>query len=352
VHTPDHEEHPVKLVRITEFGGPDVLTVVDAPVPAPGSGQILIRVESAAVNFADVMRRRNDPYPFPTSLPFTPGGEVAGTVEALGGGVDGPAVGTPVFALVGDDGANGYAQYVVADARQVIPVPPGLGLDEAAGIVVAGATASLVLTEVGGLRAGQSVLVEGAGGGVGQYAVQIAKLLGATVIGAAGSAARRDAALAAGADHVVDYTRPGWGDEVRDLTADRPGGPGVDLAVQLGGDTTIGEVLHALAPFGRVVVIGMPGARPLSLDTAAVLRFFYAPALNQSLSAFNVGLYFGLRPEAAVGALTTLVGWIASGRVAVPVGAVLPLDQAAQAHRLLENRATTGKIVLKPWSRA
>jgi NADPH:quinone reductase-like Zn-dependent oxidoreductase len=215
-------------VRIDRFGGPDVLALHEVPVPEPGPGQILVRVESAGVNFADVMRRRNDPYPFPTVLPFTPGGEVAGTVEALGDGVQGPPVGTPVFALVGNDGSNGYAQYAVANAQQVIPIPPGLTVDQAAGIVVAGATAMLALTDVGSLQAGQTVLIEGAAGGLGTYAVQIAKLLGATVIGAASTAARREAALASGADHVVDYTQPGWDDAVRELT----GGQGADLVLQ------------------------------------------------------------------------------------------------------------------------
>jgi NADPH:quinone reductase-like Zn-dependent oxidoreductase len=134
---------------------------------------------------------------------------VAGTVEALGQGVDGPPVGTPVFALVGGDGSTGYAQYALADAQQVIPTPPGLSSDEAAGIVVAGSAAVLMLTEVAVVRPGQTVLVQGAGGGMGGYAVQVAKLLGATVIGSASTSQRRDAALAAGADHVVDPTSAG-----------------------------------------------------------------------------------------------------------------------------------------------
>ena len=336
----------MKTVRMSQFGGPEVLTVTDAPAPRPGPGQILLKVRSAAVNFADVMRRRNDPYPFPTPLPFTPGGEVAGTVEALGAGVAGPPVGTPVFALVGDDGSGGYAQYAIANAPQVIPIPPGLDTDAAAGIVVAGSTAMLALTDVGHLRAGQSVLIEGAGGGVGGYAVQIAKALGAGVIGAAGTPARRDAALAAGADHAVDYTRPDWPERVRELT----GGAGVDLVLHISGGDTFTQAVTALAPFGRVVVAGMAAGRPLTLDDAAVHRFFYAPALNQSLHTFNVGLYFGLRPDAAGAALHRLIDHLTSGQVTVPIGRTLPLAAAAHAHQLLHDRATTGKIILKPWA--
>ena len=338
----------MKLVRAHTFGGPDVLIFEDGPQPVAEPGQVLVRVEAASVNFADVLRRRNGPYPFPTALPFTPGSEVAGTVEALGEGVAGPPVGTPVFALVGGDGSTGYAQFAVADGEQVVPVPAGLSADEAAGIVVAGSTALLTLTEVGQLQAGETVLVEGAGGGVGGFAVQLAAHLGATVIGAASTPARREAALKYGADHVVDYTEPGWGHRVRELT----GGRGVDLVLDTVGGPVFTQALYALAPFGRIVVAGMAGGVPLTLDPATVLSFFYTPALNQSLRVFNLGLYFGLKPEAAFSALQTLIGHVASGTVTVPLGLRMPLSAAAEAHRLLEGRDTTGKIILRPWEDA
>jgi NADPH:quinone reductase-like Zn-dependent oxidoreductase len=336
----------MKAIRMHAHGGPEVLTVEEVPEPTPGPGQLLVRVESAAVNYADVMRRRNDPYPFPTPLPFTPGGEVAGTVEALGEGVDGPPVGTPVFAVVGNDGSTGYAQYAVVNAPQAIPVPAGLSTDEAAGIIVAGAAAMLSLTDVGRLAAGETVLIQGAGGGVGSYAIQIAKLRGATVIAAASSGAKRGAALDLGADHAVDYTRPEWVDEVRELT----GGRGVDVVYEIAGGATFTRTLGVLAPFGRVVVAGAAGGQPLQLDPAAIRAFFYDPALNQSLRTFNLGLYFGLRPQVAIEALQTLIGYVASGQVKVHIDRVLPLEQAADAHRLIEGRRTTGKLILKPWT--
>lgn len=335
----------MKAVRAHTHGDPDVLRLDDLPTPQPATGQILIRVESAAVNYSDLMRRRNDPYPFPTTLPYAPGSEVAGTVEALGAGVPGPPAGTPVFALVGGDGTTGYAQYALADAAGVIPIPPGLSSDEAAAIVVAGTTAVLTLTEVGQLSAGETVLIEGAGGGVGGFAVQIARLLGATVIAAASTPARREAALALGAHHAVDYTATGWTEQVRDLTAGR----GVDVVLEIAGGETFSQALSVLAPFGRIVVAGMAGREPLRLDDKAVNAFFYDPALNQSLRTFNLGVYFGLRPQVAVAALQTLVGYVAGGQVTVQVGHVLPLADAARAHRLVENRETTGKVVLKPW---
>lgn len=339
----------MKAVQIHSYGSPDVLVYTSLPDPKPGPGQVLIKVESAAVNYSDIMRRGNIPYPFPTSLPFIPGGEVAGVVEALGEDVAEPPVGTPVFALAGDDGSTGYAQYTLANANQVIPIPPGLSMDEASVLVVAGTSAMLILKESAHLQAGESVLVQGAGGGVGSYAIQIAKILGAgTVIGAASSPDKRDAALALGADSVVDYTQPDWPDRVRKLTDGR----GVDIILEMSGGKVFMQGLTCLAPFGRSVVYGMASWEPLQLDQETILKFFYSPAFNQSLHSFNVGLWFGLQPEAAGSALQELIGLVASGRIKVPVNQTLPLSEAAEAHRRIESRRATGKIVLKPWEEA
>lgn len=337
----------MESIRAKGYGTPDVLVLEEVLIPRPGPGQVLIKVESAGVNFSDIKRRRNDPYPFPTPLPYTPGGEVAGTVEGLGDGVDGPPIGTPVFALVGDDGSGGYAQFAVANAPQVIPIPPGLSVDVASALLIAGSTAVLILKEAARLQAGESVLVQGAAGGVGSYIVQLAKLLGAgTVIGAAGSPERREAALALGADHVVDYTQADWPDRVRDLT----GGRGADVVLEMAGGAAFGQSLSCLAPFGRAVVYGSTSGESLSMGPKTVQTFFYDPSPNQSLIGFNLGHWFGLRPEAAVGALQTLIGLVSSGRVEVPIGHVLPLSQAVEAHRMIEERRATGKIVLKPWA--
>jgi len=339
----------MEAIRAKSFGTPDVLVLENVPVPRPGPGQVLIRVESVGVNFSDVKRRRNDPYPFPTALPYTPGGEVAGAVEALGDSVAGPPVGTPVFALVGNDGSTGYAQFAVANAAQVIPIPPGLRADVASGLVIAGSTAVLILEESARLQAGESVLVQGAAGGVGSYAVQIAKLLGAgTVIGAAGSPENREAVLALGADHAVDYTLADWPDRVLEFT----GGRGADVVLEMAGGAMFGQSVSCLAPFGRAVVYGSSSGEPLRMNPETVQTLFYEPSPNQSLVAFNLGLWFGPHPEPAVGALQTLIGFVSSGQVEVPIGHVLPLSRAAEAHRMLEERRTTGKIVLKPWASA
>ena len=339
----------MKAIRAHSYGSPDVLVYENVPTPQPAAGQVLIRVEAVAVNYSDIMRRSNTPYPFPTSLPYTPGGEVAGVVEAWGDGVTEPPIGTPVFALVGSDGSGGYAQYAIANAAQIIPIPPGLDVDRASGLVIAGATAVLLLKEVAGLKAGESVLVQGAAGGVGSYAVQIAKLMGAgMVIGAVSSPAKMETARSLGADQVVDYSQSDWAAQVRDMTDGR----GVDVVLEMNGGEHFGQSLACLAPFGRAVVYGMASRQPLQLDRDTILSFFYNPALNQALHVFNLGLYFGLRPQAAVAALHDLIGYVVSGQVKVAVSHALPLSHAAEAHRMVEERRTTGKIILKPWADA
>src|SRR5882757_5467832 len=173
---------------MTAQGGPEVLHFVELPDPQPGPGEVLLKVDAAAVNFSDLMRRRGDVYPVQTPLPFVPGAEVAGTVAALGDGVDGLSVGTPVFGTVGADGSGGYAEYALAYAANVIPIPDGLDADAAAGIVVSGLAATVMLNDVAQVAAGDTVFIPAAAGGVGSYAVQIAKMLGAgTVIAGAGT---------------------------------------------------------------------------------------------------------------------------------------------------------------------
>ncbi len=339
----------MKAIQMQSYGASDVLLYTNLPNPKPGPGQILIKVESAAVNYSDIMRRTNTPYPFPTPLPFIPGGEVAGIVEELGEDVTQPPIGTAVFALAGNDGSTGYAQYAVANAAQVIPIPPTISMDEASALVVAGVTAMLIVREVAHLQNNESILIPGAGGGVGSYAVQIAKLLGArVVIGAVSSHTKRGAALAAGADFTVDYTKPNWSDRVRELTDSR----GVDVVLEMNGGHVFAQSLNCLAPFGRVAVYGMASLEPLQFDQETLIKFFYSPAFNQSLHVFNLGLWFGLRPEASVKALQDLIGLAASGQVKVPVNQTMPLSRAAEAHRRIEDRNVTGKIILKPWENA
>ena len=333
----------MRAIRITEQGSAEALQPVDID-RRPGPGQVLIEVRSASVNYSDVMRRAGYTYPFPTPLPFIPGAEVAGLVSELGPGVAGPPVGTPVFALAGDEGSGGYAEYAVAAAQQVIRIPAGLDFEQAAGIVIAGTTATLLLTETAPVEAGQTVLLPAAAGGVGSYAVQIAQLLGAgKVLATAGTDAKRRIALSLGADHAIDPA-PGWHRTVRELT----GGVGVDVALEMSGGTQLDEATRSLAPFGRVVVYGMASGRAGSISAETWTRLPYAPSMNQSILTYNLGSCFGQRTDRAVQALTTLIRWIATGRIRIPAIHPLPLDEAARARRLLQERRTDGKLVLRP----
>lgn len=335
----------MRAMQITRQGGPEELQLVELPDPKPGAGEILVEVRSASVNFSDTLRRSGADYPDPTPLPFVPGGEVAGTVAALGDGVEGPAVGTPVLAVVGDDVSGGYAELALARASAVIPIPEGLNFDQAAGIVITGLTATLMLGSVGALAAGESVLVPAAGGALGSYAVQIAKELGAgTIFAAASSAAKRQVALDLGATHAVDYTQPGWEQSVREHTD----GAGVDIALEMTGGDRLPQTLLTLAPFGRLIVYGMASGVPGRLDADALFPVFYGPGPNQSLYGFNLGGWFVSRPEVTFGALSRLIGWVASGAIKTPATTTLPLEQAGEAHRLIESGATSGKLILKP----
>jgi NADPH2:quinone reductase len=341
-----NEPRTMRTIRYDAFGPPEVLKLVEVPVPQPGPGQVLIRVDAAGVNLSDVLRRRDDPYPFPTELPHTPGAEAAGSIAALGAGVDGPPIGTPVFALVGDGGTGGYAQYALAYAAAVVPIPDGIDVEAACAMSIAGTTALLILRDAARLRPGEHVLVEAAAGGVGSYAVQLARLMGAgSVIAAASTEHKREAALQLGADHAVDPHADGWAEEVRDLT----GGRGVDVILEMCGGRVFAEALTALAPFGRVVVYGNASREGFALDAARMDTLFVDPALNASLIAFNLGVWFQHAAQGAVAALTDLVAHVVAGDVEVQLGERFPLSRAADAHRLLESRASTGNLILRPW---
>jgi NADPH2:quinone reductase len=327
----------MKAVRFHHTGGPEVLVYETVPDPVPGPNEVLIKVEAVGMNFSDVLRRRGDNYPVASPLPFTPGSEVAGTVAALGAGVTGVELGSLVYAA---PRGGGYAQYVVAPAAGVIPIPAGIDAAQATTLVIQGLTAAFALRDAGRLSPGESVLVEAAAGGVGSFAVQLARLSGAgLVIGAAGSEAKRAKALALGADRAVDYTAPDWARQVRAMTDGR----GVDIILEMTGGDTVGQALDALADFGRMVVYGQASGEAALVDPQRLT------VPNQSVTGFYIGAYFK-RPELVRQTLAEIVGHVAAGRLTLEVGALLPLSQAVEAHRMLEGRQSTGKLVLQPWA--
>ncbi|KJU79916.1 quinone oxidoreductase [Ectopseudomonas oleovorans] len=325
----------MKAVRFHQTGGPEQLIYEDVPTPQPSAGEVLLRVKAAGVNFADVMRRRGENYPEPTPLPFILGYEMTGVIEAHGEGVTAPPVGTMVFVA----SANGaYAEYAVASADQLIPVPAGISPEQMTALFVQGVTAYRSLVDAVRLQKGETILVEAAAGGVGSLIVQLAKSMGAgKVIAAASSPAKRELALRLGADHAVDYTLPGWDEQVRELTDGR----GVDVVMEMVSGQVLPAALRSLAPFGRMVVFGGAESALSTIDTGDLVFS------NRSIQGFSIAQYFE-RPDILGETLGELIKLVLGGKLQIQVGEVLPLSDAAEAHRLIEARKTTGKVVLKP----
>ncbi|GKT24846.1 quinone oxidoreductase [Acidovorax sp. SUPP3334] len=326
----------MKAVRFHQTGAADVLVYEDVPDPVPQDHEVLIRVEAAGLNFADVMRRRGDPYPEASPTPFTLGIEVAGTIAAVGKDVTHLKVGTPVLAT---PGAGGYAQYLCVPAAIVVPLPEGVSAMQAAAVVAHGLSAALALSQAARLAPGETVLIEAAAGGLGQFAVQLAKHYGAKVIAAASTPEKRALALRLGADATVDYTAPNWHEQVLALTDGR----GVDVVLETVGGDNIHEALKALAPFGRLVFIGQSGGQTTHIEP------WDLTVANHTVTCFYVMGYMA-NPALIQSTLGEIIGLILSGKLQLQIDTVLPLSQAAEAHRLLESRKTTGKVVLQPWA--
>lgn len=324
----------MKAILVEEFGEPGVLQYVDVDRPSPGEGEALIEVRSAGVNYADTMRRRNQ-YVVRQDLPFIPGAEVAGTVAGVGEGVEGVSVGDRVVTLLG---MGGYAEYAVAPARNLIPLPEGLDFDHAAAIPLQGLTAYHCIKTSGALKEGESVLVHAAAGGVGTLSVQMAKLLGAgLVIATASSREKLELARSLGADVLIDYTEEDWPEGVREATE----GKGADVILEMIGSDFPEKNLECLNVFGRMVVFGAASRERGTIVPAALMRRCHAV----------VGFYLPQvmrRPDLFVPSLQEVLGWISSDKLKLTIGGTYPLSHAAEAHSALEGRQTTGKILLNP----
>jgi NADPH2:quinone reductase len=329
----------MKSVRFHRTGGPDELKCEEMAVPSPVEGEVLVRVELAGVNYADLMRRRGEPYPIPTPLPFNPGGEIVGVVAQCGRGVD-PGLESRRVLTALPDGGGGYAQYATAPAAMLIPLPDGLAGEHALALHVQGLTAGLALKAAGRLAPGETVFIEAATGGVGSIAVQLAKLFGAgQVIAGVGGGGKRAAALELGADAAIDYSEPDWPRHVLDLT----GGRGVDLLLDMTCGALLSQGLGAVAPFGRAVIYGSADPVRHAPDLPAIV------ANGQSLIGFVLKLYFEERPSVAEAMMKDLIGYVLEGRLVPRIGGILPLEDAGRAHEILESRASYGKIVLRAW---
>jgi NADPH:quinone reductase len=301
----------MRAIIATRIGGPDVLELQDVPRPEPGPGQRLIKVRRAGVNFADLSSTQGK-YAMAPPPPFIPGLEVSGHDQD----------GKPVFAIVP---SGGYAEYVAADLAWSAE---GLNLDDAGGYALTGLTAFYALRHVGRLQPGETVLVTAAAGGVGSCAIQVARALGAgRVIGMAGSAEKRAHALSLGADVAIDYSEP---------IPDR-----VDVMVDMVGGDAFARALDSMAVFGRMVCIGSASGQVQQIPTVGVLRM-----LGVGVFPFSMGALRGRDPELFLKTSAEGIEMIRKGLLRPPIGTVLPLAEAAEAHRLVGSRATMGKVLL------
>ncbi|MGH3146770.1 MAG: quinone oxidoreductase family protein, partial [Rubrobacter sp.] len=294
----------------------------------------LIEVRSAGVNYADTMRRRNR-YLTRQELPFVPGSEVAGVVAEVGEGLDDVSVGDRVVTLLG---TGGYADYAVAPAQGLIPLPEGLDFDEAAAIPLQGLTAYHIIKTSGALEEGESVLVHAAAGGVGTLAVQMARLLGAgKVIATASTEEKRALARSLGADVLIDYSQEDWPEKVREATE----GKGADVILEMVGGEFPEKNLRCLNVFGRMVVYGAASGERGTVQPETLMNKCH------SVVGFWLVPITG-RPDLLVPSLQEVLGWISSGDLQLTIGATYPLEKAAEAHADLEGRKTTGKLLLHP----
>jgi NADPH2:quinone reductase len=320
------------VVRIHEFGGPEALRLDAVELPPPGRGEALVRQSFAGVNYVDVYHRTGL-YPLP-QVPAVLGVEGAGTVAAVGPGVDSVAVGDRVAYTALPAGA--YAAERLIPAERLLRLPAPISEQGAAGIMLRGVTAHMLLHRTYPVGPGTTILVHAAAGGLGLVVTQWAKLLGATVIGTVGSAEKARIARAAGLDHAILYRETSFVEVVKELTGRR----GVDVAYDGIGASTLLETFDAVRPFGTVASIGQAGGPIPPIEVAQL-----GPRHSLSLSRPSV---FGYMTDLGAyrTAATALLSLLEQDRINVPVGAVYPLADAARAHADLEGRRTTGSILL------
>ncbi|EDY55101.1 MULTISPECIES: zinc-binding dehydrogenase [Streptomyces] len=321
----------MRAVEFQEYGGPEVLKVVEADVPGPGPGQVSVDVAYAGVNFAD-LKARAEGYRVP-GLPFVPGLEVSGRVRELGEGVTGLSVGQEVTAALTVGG--GYADVAVADTENVFPLPSGVGLRTAATLPAVLPTAYALVHTVGRLRAGETVLVQGAAGGIGTVVGQLAKAAGATVYGVVSGEAKAAYAREHGYDEVFvgDFAEP-----LRAAT----GGRGVDLALDPVGGDTLRDCLASLAVYGRLVSFGNASGAPAWTVGQPELY-----PLGLSVAGFSILTLARTAPAELRTLSERAFATVADGTVSLPVTAEFGLEEAAEAHRLMGARTSTGKLLLR-----
>jgi NADPH:quinone reductase len=319
----------MRAIQIRTTGGPEVMELVELPVPKPGAGQVLVKIEASGVNFIDTYLREGR---YPAELPFIPGQEAAGTVVAMGGGVSGFALGDRV-AWNGTRGT--YAEFACAPAVDLLKIPDGIGSLQAAAVLLQGLTAHYLSHDTHPIRAGETVLIHAGAGGVGLLLTQMAKRLGARVLTTVSSEQKAELSRAAGADKVILYTIESFVEEVKRQTD----GDGLPVVYDSVGKTTFEDSLKCLRPRGLLALYGassgaVPPMDPIRLMAGSL--YLTRPTLKDYVRRRS-----DLEARAA-----DVFGWVASGELHVRIGATYRLEDAAQAHRDLAARKTTGKVLL------
>lgn len=336
----------VRAVLTTGHGDRGVLRYEMAfPDPTPAKGEVVVRVAATALNFHDIFTRRGMPG-IRIPLPIIAGSDIAGEIVQLGEDVDGWSVGERVLVdpvsqdaarpdMIGETVHGGRAELVAVPAAQLLRVPANVSLEDAAALPLAYATAYRMLVDRGAVRAGERILVLGASGGVGVACVQIAKLLGLEVMACAGSASKAERLLTIGADHVVNYFERPFSAAVREIFG-KPrvsGGGGVDVAVNFTGGDTFVETQRCVGRHGRILCCGATAGFEMATDARYLWSFEHEIVGSDGWTTAS---------------LEALLGLVASGQLKPVIDHALPLDQAAEAERMLEDREVVGKVLLLP----
>ena len=318
----------MKVIQVHEFGGPEVLKLEEIATPRPAAGQVLVRIHASGVNPYDTYMR-NGTYAIKPPLPYTPGSDGAGTVEAVSEGVAKVKPGDRVYTAKTLTGA--YAEYALTLESQVHPLPEKISFAQGAGVWVPYGTAYHALFHSADARAGETLLIHGASGGVGIAAVQIARNIGMNIFGTAGTPKGLDLAKREGAHQMFDHTQPGYADQILKAT----GGRGVDVILEMLANVNLGQDLKLLAPRGRAIVIGSRGdvtisPRDLMSRRASVRAFTLWAVTEAEEKEIHAGIFAGL----------------ANGTLRPVVGKEIPLAEAARAHKEILEPGAAGKIVL------